>query len=57
LDVHHAAVRGLAAHDYTPDIIVAWAPLPITQDAVKAVATNAGNEVRFVADRDGRVIG
>ncbi len=57
LEVHHAAVRGLAARDYTAEIIEAWAPFPITSAAVEAVTANPENEIRFVADSDGRLIG
>ena len=32
LEVHHGAVRELAADDYPLDVIGAWAPLPITPD-------------------------
>jgi putative acetyltransferase len=57
LEVHHAAVRRLAARDYPAEIIEAWAPLPITSAAVEAVTANPENEIRFVADSDGRLIG
>jgi GNAT superfamily N-acetyltransferase len=50
-------VRGLAARDYPAEIIEAWAPFPITSAAVEAVTANPENEVRFVADSDGRLIG
>ena len=49
LDVHHAAVRGLAAHDYPTEIIEAWAPLPITDKHVERVAMNPAGEIRFAA--------
>ena len=57
LEVHHAAVRRLAARDYPADIIEAWAPLPITSDAVEAVTANPENEIRFVADSGGLLVG
>lgn len=57
LEVHHAAVRRLAARDYPAEIIEAWAPLPITSDAVEAVTANPENEIRFVADSDDLLIG
>lgn len=53
----HPAVRGLAARDYPPEIIEAWAPLPVTSRAVEAVTANPENEIRFVAESDGRLIG
>lgn len=57
LEVHHAAVRRIAVRDYPPEVIEAWAPLPITQAAVEAVIANPEDEVRFVAERDGHIIG
>lgn len=30
LQVHHAAVRGIAAKDYSPEVVEDWAPMPIT---------------------------
>jgi len=57
LEVHHAAVRRIAVHDYPPEVIQAWAPLPITQAAVEAVAANPEGEIRFLAERDGQIVG
>jgi putative acetyltransferase len=57
LEVHHAAVRRIAVRDYPPEVIEAWAPLPITQAAVEAVIANPEDEVRFVAEREGHIIG
>jgi len=57
LEVHHAAVRRIAAQDYPPEVIEAWAPLPITQAALEAVIANPENEIRFLAERDGHIIG
>ena len=57
LEVHRAAVRAIAARDYTPEVIEAWAPLPITQAGVDVVVANPENEVRFVAEQDGKLIG
>lgn len=57
LEVHHAAVRRIAVRDYPPEVIEAWAPLPITQSAVEAVIANPEGEVRFIAGRDGHIIG
>ena len=57
LEVHHAAVRGIAARDYPPELIEVWAPLPITQERIERVVANLDNETRFVADSDGNVIG
>jgi putative acetyltransferase len=57
LEVHHAAVRHLAVRDYPVEVIEAWAPLPITQAAVDLVVANAEDETRFIAQRDGHIIG
>jgi putative acetyltransferase len=57
LEVHHAAVRGLASNDYPPEVIEAWAPMPITDKHVEAVRSNPDNEYRIVADMEGRLVG
>lgn len=57
LEVHHAAVRHIAVDDYPPQVIEAWAPLPITEAAVAAVAANPEGEIRFVAESDGCLVG
>jgi putative acetyltransferase len=57
LEVHHAAVRGIAVRDYPPEVIEAWAPLPISQGAVAAVLANPENEIRYVAERAGKLVG
>ena len=57
LEVHHAAVRGLAAKDYPPMVIEAWAPIPVTDDAVERVRANPENEYRLIAEVDGSVVG
>ena len=49
LEVHRAAVRGLAARDYAPAVINAWAPVPITHETVEAALTNPDGEVRLKA--------
>jgi putative acetyltransferase len=49
LEVHHAAVRAIAAADYPPEIIEAWAPLPISDEHVETVLANPEGEIRFVA--------
>ena len=35
LEVHHDSVRGLAAGDNPPNVIEAWAPLPITGELLQ----------------------
>jgi putative acetyltransferase len=57
LVVHHAAVWGIAAKDYPLAVIEAWAPMPITKDAIDLVRANPDNEYRVIAEIDGRVVG
>ena len=57
LEVHHAAVRGLASKDYSSEVIEAWAPMPITTQHVEAVQSNPDGEYRLVAEIDGRLVG
>src|SRR5918993_4292851 len=49
LEIHRASVREIAVRDYSPDVIEAWAPLPITDDAVEMASTNPDGEVRVKA--------
>jgi putative acetyltransferase len=57
LEVHHAAVRGIAAADYPPPVIEAWAPLPITDRTVDGFLANPDQEIRLVAEIDGAIVG
>lgn len=57
LEVHHAAVRGIAAKDYPQAVIEGWAPLPITEKGIAGILTNPDNETRLVAESDGKVVG
>jgi putative acetyltransferase len=57
LEVHHAAVRGLAAKDYPQAVIEDWAPLPVTDKAVERFLLNPDNEIRLVAEHDGEIVG
>jgi GNAT superfamily N-acetyltransferase len=57
LEVHHAAVRGIAAKDYPPAVIEAWAPMPVTKDAIGLVRANSDREFRLIAEIGGRVVG
>jgi putative acetyltransferase len=57
LEVHHAAVRRLASKDYWPEVIEAWAPMPITAEQVEAVRSNSDCEYRLVAEFDGEIVG
>jgi GNAT superfamily N-acetyltransferase len=57
LEVHHAAVRSIAVKDYPPAVIEAWAPMPVTEDAIVLVRANADKEFRLIAEVAGRVVG
>lgn len=57
LEVHHAAVRGLAAKDYDQSIIEEWAPLPITERSIASFLANPDNEIRLVAEMGGEIVG
>ncbi len=57
LEVHHAAVHGIARKDYSSSVIEAWAPLPITEKHVEKFLTNPDCEYRLVAEIDGIVVG
>jgi putative acetyltransferase len=57
LDVHHAAVRGIAAKDYPLAVIEAWAPMPLTDDAIERGRANPDKEYRLIAEIEGRVVG
>jgi putative acetyltransferase len=57
LEVHNAAVRGIAAKDYSSDVIEAWAPMPLTDNLIEWVRSNPDREYRLVAEIDGRVVG
>ena len=56
LEIHHAAVRGLAAQDYPPSVVEAWAA-PITADAIQRFLANRDREIRLVAEVDGEAAG
>jgi GNAT superfamily N-acetyltransferase len=57
LEVHHAAVRGIAVKDYPLAVIEAWAPMPVTEDAIKLVLANSDKEFRLIAEIAGRIVG
>jgi putative acetyltransferase len=57
LEVHHAAVRGHAAKDYSSEIIDDWAPLPITAQHVERCHLNLDQEIRLVAQRGTDILG
>jgi putative acetyltransferase len=57
LEAHLAAVRSLAAGDYSQEVIDAWAPLPILDQHVEKVRSNPDGELRLIAEFGGRVVG
>ncbi len=56
LEIHHAAVRGIAAKDYSDSVVDAWAR-PITDQAIERFLANRDNEVRLIAEIDGEPMG
>jgi putative acetyltransferase len=56
LEIHHAAVRGIAAKDYPASVVEAWAR-PITDDVIDRFLANRDREVRLVAEIDGDPVG
>jgi putative acetyltransferase len=57
LEVHNAAVRGLAAQDYPPEVIDDWAgSLPVSEESVQRLLTNPDREIRLVAEIDGAIV-
>jgi putative acetyltransferase len=57
LEIHRAAVRGLAAKDYSPVVVDAWAPLPITDETLERFLSNRDHEIRLMAEIDGQCVG
>ncbi|ANL28630.1 GCN5-related N-acetyltransferase protein [Rhizobium phaseoli] len=57
LEVHRAAVRGTAAKDYPPKVIETWAPLPLSDDLIQKVRANPDEELRWVAEIEGKIVG
>jgi putative acetyltransferase len=56
LEIHHAAVREIAANDYPPSVVEAWAR-PITDQVIERFLANRDGEVRLVAEIDGEPVG
>jgi putative acetyltransferase len=56
LEIHHAAVRGIAAKDYTPAVVEVWAR-PITDQVIERLLANRDEEVRLIAEVDGKPLG
>jgi putative acetyltransferase len=57
LEIHRAAVREIAAKDYSEAVVNAWAPLPITDEIVQRFLENRGDELRVVAEVDSELAG
>ena len=57
LELHSAAVHGLAADDYDRATLEAWAPLRIDDELVAFFRRNPDAERRIVAERGGRIVG
>jgi putative acetyltransferase len=56
LEIHQAAVRGIAARDYPAAVVEAWAR-PITDEVIERFLANRDAEVRLVAEIDGEPVG
>src|SRR5919204_1452883 len=56
LEIHHAAVRGIAAKDYPPSVVEVWAQ-PITDEVIERFLANGDQEVRLVAEIDDQPVG
>ena len=56
LEIHHAAVRGIAAKDYPVSVVEAWAR-PITDYVLERFLANREGELRLVAEIDGEMVG
>jgi putative acetyltransferase len=52
LEIHHAAVREVAAKDYPTSVVDAWAPLPMTEGTIQWFLTNRDDEIRLMAEID-----
>jgi putative acetyltransferase len=57
LEIHHAAVRDIAAKDYPASVVEVWAPLPITDVTIERFLTNRDHEIRLMAEVDGELVG
>jgi putative acetyltransferase len=56
LEIHHAAVRGLAANDYPAAVVEAWAPA-ITDARMERFLGNRDGEIRLIAIVDDEPVG
>ena len=56
LEIQSAAVRGLAAKDYPPSVIEAWAS-STGEHVVERFLANSDQELRLIAEIDGQPVG
>lgn len=56
LEIHTSAIRGLAVTHYDADVIDAWV-VPISDETLRDLTTNADGEMRFLAELDGQPAG
>jgi putative acetyltransferase len=57
LELQRQAVRGLAVDSYPAEVVAAWAPLPVTDDALERFTANRDEEIRLIAECDGEPAG
>jgi len=57
IEVRNAAVRGIAAKDYPPAVIDAWAQSPITTATIENFLANPDKETRLVAEVNSEISG
>ena len=57
IEVRNAAVRGIAAKDYPPAVIDAWARSPITTATIENFLANPDKETRLVAEVNSEISG
>jgi putative acetyltransferase len=50
MEIHHDAVRGIAAKDYPDAVVEKWAPLPITDVMLERFLNNRDDEIRLIAE-------
>jgi GNAT superfamily N-acetyltransferase len=56
LEIHGRAIRGLAAGHYPPEVLDRWI-VPINDETLQELGRNRDNEVRLIAELDGKPVG
>jgi putative acetyltransferase len=56
LEIVNASIAGLAVHHYSPEAIQGWL-VPVTHATLADLAANTEQEIRLVAELDGRPVG